>query len=389
MARHPAPFSARVERRQRRERSNFAARTPLPQFSGILPMAFKSLGAGISGNLLDDPLFNFGLENDVVVVEAGSGDHVVDAAGTGGLSIYTGDGHDKIDTTHADAGSTQMIFAGSGNDEIQGGAAEDFLFDGTGNDKAALGAGDDTAFASFGDDRIDGGSGIDTIRFDRINADSHHQFTAEENTSGVRLDLAVTGSQNLGIFGTDTILNFENIIGSLASDVLAGNTGANVIRGNSGNDLLYGRAGNDNLIAGAGRDVLVGGLGADRLDVRETSPFSSDYERDTVRYTSVLDSGTTAGTRDTIIGFDKGGSATDDRIDLSAIDANARVAGNQAFQFIGAAAFTAGVAGQVQARTLPGTHDTIVSVDVNGDARADMTIRLASTTFLTAADFIL
>ncbi len=39
-------------------------------------------------------------------------------------------------------------------------------------------------------------------------------FGANTNTSGVTVDLAKTTAQNLGIFGRDTILNFEHVTGA-------------------------------------------------------------------------------------------------------------------------------------------------------------------------------
>jgi Ca2+-binding RTX toxin-like protein len=54
-------------------------------------------------------------------------------------------------------------------------------------------------------------------------------------------------------------------------------------------------------------------------------------------YTSTKDSGTTTTTRDTITDF----KHTDgDKLDLSAIDANSKLSGDQAFTFIGTAAFS-------------------------------------------------
>ena len=74
--------------------------------------------------------------------------------------------------------------------------------------------------------------------------------------------------------------------------------------------------------------------------------------------------------------------AQGDDIDLSGIDANAKAAGNQAFSFIGAKAFS-GKAGELQSK------NGIVAGDVNGDKVADFHIEIANHHGLVAGDFIL
>lgn len=71
-----------------------------------------------------------------------------------------------------------------------------------------------------------------------------------------------------------------------------------------------------------------------------------------------------------------------DTIVLRAIDANVNVPGNQAFVFIGAAAFTG------QARQLPYVQGTVRG-DVDGDGLADFALQIANAAPLTAADFLL
>lgn len=85
---------------------------------------------------------------------------------------------------------------------------------------------------------------------------------------------------------------------------------------------------------------------------------------DVFRFDSVSDSLRTA--FDVISDFTR---AHGDRIDLRTIDANAKLAGNQAFSYLGASAFT-GAAGQL---TLQNQH---LRGDVNGDRIADFDIHL-------------
>jgi hypothetical protein len=75
-----------------------------------------------------------------------------------------------------------------------------------------------------------------------------------------------------------------------------------------------------------------------------------------------------------------------DKIDVSAIDANSGVAGNQAFAFISAAAFS-GAAGEL--RSVVGAMNTTVSGDVNGDKVADFSILVKGVVTLQAGDFTL
>jgi Ca2+-binding RTX toxin-like protein len=133
----------------------------------------------------------------------------------------------------------------------------------------------------------------------------------------------------------------------LALDASAETNGAYTVFAGSGDDTLVGGSGADMLYGGAGADTLTGGAG-----------------NDTFGYT--IAGSSRPGARDTITDF-----ATGDRIDLSAIDASTTVAGNNAFAFIGSAAFSA--AGQLRA-TDTGGGNWLVEGDVDGDGVADLAI---------------
>ncbi len=80
--------------------------------------------------------------------------------------------------------------------------------------------------------------------------------------------------------------------------------------------------------------------------------------------------------------------AAGDRIDLSAIDADLRASGNDAFTYVGDSAFT-GIGGELRV-TLAGAG-WLVEGDVDGDRVADLSIEVltASGYALGTADFIL
>ncbi len=99
-----------------------------------------------------------------------------------------------------------------------------------------------------------------------------------------------------------------------AVDNIFGFGGNDTLIGLGGNDYLSGGTENDILRGGSGQDVLEGGSGFDRFD-----------------YDSVTQSPAGALARDIIVDFVGNGGAAGDQIDLSTIDANVGMAGNQAF----------------------------------------------------------
>jgi Ca2+-binding RTX toxin-like protein len=109
-------------------------------------------------------------------------------------------------------------------------------------------------------------------------------------------------------------VSIENLTGSNFNDTLTGNGGNNVLNGLEGFDKLFGNGGNDILVGGLNQDTLNGGLGSDTFDYNEEG-----------------DSSWSSGQSDVIVGFDGADTAIGDRIDLSTIDADLELPGNQAF----------------------------------------------------------
>ena len=102
----------------------------------------------------------------------------------------------------------------------------------------------------------------------------------------------------------------DKFLGSNGNDMFQGYAGNDTLLGNSGNDTLDGGVGNDVLRGGQGKDLMTGGLGNDLFD-----------------FDAITDTGLLSSTRDVIKDFKSG----QDRIDLSTIDANQQLPGNQAF----------------------------------------------------------
>src|SRR5262249_47145970 len=100
-----------------------------------------------------------------------------------------------------------------------------------------------TLMGRGGDDVLDGHNGWqDTASY-------------AEASTGVTVDLAITGPQNTGE-GNDTLIGIENLTGSAFGDVLKGTSGDNVIIGGAGDDMLIGRDGFDRLDGGDGVDTV-------------------------------------------------------------------------------------------------------------------------------------
>ena len=207
----------------------------------------------------------------------------------------------------------------------------------------------------------------------------------------------------------DTLINIEAASGSQFNDQLYGSNARNLISGNDGTDYIVGNGGDDYLVGGMGHDFLHGGLGRDWIVMDElnwgkltqqgtnqTYNYAGRYVRDweqsgnLVIYKSIHES--TVRNSDVLDGFMVG----DDLIDLTAIDANTKRAGNQKFDENIVRSFT-NKAGQLKISAfsnLTDNHNYAVSNatggyklsgtelqgDVNGDGVADFAIKLVGVT---------
>ncbi|MEO4000213.1 calcium-binding protein [Mesorhizobium sp. CAU 1732] len=315
----------------------------------------------LRGNAGND-LLNGGAGNDYMAGGAGDDIYIVGAVGDETVELSSG-GTDTVRSylnwTLSDhierlelLGSAVNGTGNALNNTIVGNALNNVLNGAGGDDYMVGGAGDDTYIvAAVGDKTIEAaGGGTDTVR-------AYINWTLAANVE--RLEL-LGSAQN----GTGNALN-NTLVGNSLVNVLSGGDGNDYIRAGAGNDVLNGGNGNDTLVGGAGADRLVGGAG-----------------HDTFVYEALADSRVGPTLRDTIEGFVHG----QDKIGLSALDANAGAAGNQAFTFIGSAGFS-GVAGQLRYSAYGNT--VIVDADVNGDRVSDFQIAVTGTNFMAGTDFIL
>ncbi|MFN6452101.1 MAG: calcium-binding protein [Nostoc sp. EfeVER01] len=173
----------------------------------------------------------------------------------------------------------------------------------------------------------------------------------------------------------------DTLNGGAGSDVLNGGAGSDVLNGGAGSDVLYGGAGSDVLYGGAGSDVLYGDAGNDTISGGAgTDSLTGGAGNDIFDFNSVSDSPPGL-SRDVITDFVGNGIFVGDQIDLSTIDANSSVAGNQAFTFIGAGVFSA--ARQVR------YSGGILQANTDGDLSAEFEIRFKGAPPIVANDIIL
>ena len=246
-----------------------------------------------------------------------------------GIGAFTGTGN----------GLDNQIFGSDGADRLDGGAGNDVLIGGDGPDALIGGAGSDTASYAGA-------------------------------TGGVEVVLLAPGA-NAGDAAGDSYSGIENLTGSDFGDALSGDAGGNLLAGQGGTDVLSGGLGNDTLRGGAQRDILVGDAGSDVFDF-DVAGHSAAGARDIVRGFSTP-------------AFDGAGVAGGDLIDLSGIDANAGVAGNQAFAF--------GGAGVGRVSVVASGSNSLVRANTDGDAAFEFELLIEDGGILASAykagDFIL
>jgi Ca2+-binding RTX toxin-like protein len=110
------------------------------------------------------------------------------------------------------------------------------------NDTITGNAANNVIDGGAGSDILNGGAGIDTLKITANTAAPYNQ--------GAFVNLTTGTSQSFG--QTDTISNFENVIGSDAKDFITGNAGNNVISSGAETDVIFATLGVDAYDGGAG-----------------------------------------------------------------------------------------------------------------------------------------
>ncbi|MGY4178389.1 Ca2+-binding RTX toxin-like protein [Bradyrhizobium sp. USDA 4518] len=284
----------------------------------------------------------------------GAGNDSISLGASTGTQGYDALGEQGADILHGNATANYLV-GGIGNDSIFGHGGNDAMWGDGGNDSLDGGDGNDELFGGPGNDIMTGGTGNDIFHVDSIGdtvVELANGGTADEVRTALNNYVLAPQVENLKLEGGTAALNAT---GNELNNSMTGNLGNNTLSGGGGNDTLIGGQGNDVLIGGAGKDTTTGGGGLDRMVI-----------------SSLSDSGTTFAQRDVINTFAHG-----DKIDLTGIDANSNVAGNQAFQFVDNFSH---VAGQLQwdltGVSATGVKGYLVQGDVNGDAIADFSLQI-------------
>jgi Ca2+-binding RTX toxin-like protein len=187
---------------------------------------------------------------------------------------------------------------GTGNDLdnlIVGNALNNTLDGGAGTDEMIGGIGDDTYLVDDADDVVTEVAGQGQGLLDTVRTTVSYQLAAGTNVEQLAAaDALATTAMNL--------------TGNEIGNTIRGNDGANVIDGGGGADMLIGRA---------GQDTLTGGAAADIFKFNTVADSSLKLPDQIVDFVSIR--------------FSK----VSDTIDLSAIDSNVTLPGEQEFLFIG------------------------------------------------------
>jgi len=230
-------------------------------------------------------------------------------------------------------------------------------------------------------DMVDGGKGTDTLSY--VNADRGVKVTmgsgtqlGETKADFVFSFLNPVTEQYFQSVATKTVTQFkgiENVTGSSFADTITGNSADNRIDAGAGSDTINGGGGADTIISGRANDQIWGGEGPD------TFVFNHFLDSAPINVLSGAVDGAgnfTAGAGKDVINDFLVGS---DTIDLSGIDANSTISGNQEFKFV--EEFT-GHAGEVILKEFnlqptantPGFSYTSVMADIDGDSAADFNL---------------
>lgn len=276
-----------------------------------------------SGSLADDANSTHLRDVENLVFLGGSGNDEIYGSGFVTAQIHGNAGADFLQGGN-DAGGSDTIYGGEGDDTVMSNRGSDALFGGAGSDFLNLYRGDvlatgltlqftyggtftlsdGTSGDGFERFQFTSGYGRDSavIDFSAINLDlrstsvSSQEWSVITSVGGSPLLVHISYVENLTFFsgsgndliyalsfssaqlfgnaGNDTLTGSgfgDELYGGLGADSLVGLAGHDTISGGSGTDSLYGAGGKDLLIGGSGDDYLAGGLGSDTYVVDSIS----------------------------------------------------------------------------------------------------------------------
>jgi len=324
------------------------------QVENLILGANSSVGVGNSlDNVLvgnaDYNLLDGGAGADLMRGGAGDDDYIVDNSADVVREVFDG-GFDSVSASASytlGANVERLILTGWANVNGVGNGLQNFI-DGNSGDNFLDGRG--------GVDVMYGGAGNDTYVID-----SDYEYVDEDSSESGGANDTVLSNVDFFLFMCDG-LEHLTLTGSAELEGW-GNDSNNILTGNIAANLLVGEPGDDILIGGGGQDTLWGGPGSDVFRLLTLSDSVAGLRRDDVR--DFLHS-------------------EGDLIDLAAIDANADLGGNQAFSFIGSAAFSSvDATGQLR------FANEILYGSIDADSTAEFSIQLAGVSSLTAGDLLL
>lgn len=367
----------------------------------------NDLGNSITGNARNNSLYGLAGSDSLSgeagadILEGGDGDDFLDG-GSGADAMYGGRGDDTyrvdsasdvvvetlfqsqgggIDTVNLEYAPSSYTLGtsvenlqmswDSGNQNATGNVLGNVIYGGSGANQIRGLEGNDVLHGYEGADILDGGTGVDTMYGGYAgdtylvdqSTDRAIEYAWEEGMDIVN----ATASFTLGANVEDlTLVGSANINGT-------GNSGANLLSGSTGANTLRGLGGADTFRSQSGADIVIGGTGADVFQYQGVQG-SNPAQRDVIR----AGDGATA--------FQGAGAAAGDRFDLSQLDAVSATQGVQDFVF-----GTATGRGRLWATTV-GTQ-TYINGNTDTDAVIEFQVAIddgaVRHTAYTAADFLL
>lgn len=258
-----------------------------PEDDTLTGEAGRNVIQGLAGN---DSLEGLGGDD---VISGSSGDDTI-SGGTGADTLDGGEGDDVLYYRSSAGGVTvglevdgngkqnafggdaegdvisgfEHVYASEFADTVTGNAGKNILFGYGGNDVLSGEGGDDVIQGGEGADTMAGGEGSDWVRY-------------LGSSSGVQVSLQPGSIGAGGDAEGDELSGFENIQGSLHSDILVGDAGGNYFLGFAGDDTIDGGDGNDTVRGGSGADSMSGGSGIDTLQyIRSAAGVAIDLNAD-------------------------------------------------------------------------------------------------------------